>query len=73
VLTVTFLGVDGDAHQFRTRAGQFSDLLDRRRYIGGIGIGHRLHHNGSITADRDRANPNGETNATRELGISTGH
>ncbi len=48
--------VHGDAYQFGTGAGEGCYLLDGRRNIGGIGIGHRLHHNWCIGADAHTAN-----------------
>ena len=49
------LGVDGDPHQLGTGPGQGGDLLDGGRDISGVGIGHRLHDDRGIAADRDRA------------------
>ena len=46
-------GVDGDAHQFRAGLGQRHHLIDRRRDIGGVGIGHGLHHDGMVPANLD--------------------
>ncbi len=46
--------VDGDADQFRTGTGQGCTLADGAVDIGGIGVGHGLHHNWCIAAD---ANP----------------
>ena len=43
--------VDGDADQFRTRTGQFVNLLDRAANIGGIGIRHGLDDDRSAPAD----------------------
>ena len=50
-----FLAVDGDAHQFRAGARQRRDLRDRALDIGGVGVGHRLHHDRRAAADGDIA------------------
>src|SRR5215831_8610796 len=42
--------VDRDSHQFGSGAGQGSHLLDGRRHVCGVGVGHGLHHNGCIRA-----------------------
>jgi hypothetical protein len=49
----SLLAVDRDAHQFGARARQRCDLLDGARDIGGIGIGHRLHHDRGAAPDAD--------------------
>ena len=54
-----FFVVDGDAHQFRAGAGQRGALLDGRGNIGGIGIGHGLHHDRCIRADAHAADDGG--------------
>jgi hypothetical protein len=43
--------VDRDTNQFRAGTGQRGALLRGGRDVGGIGIGHRLHHNRCIRAD----------------------
>jgi len=48
--------VDGDADQFRAGIMQQFDLRHGRGDIGGIGIGHRLHHYGSAAAHADAGN-----------------
>ena len=57
--------VDGDAYQFRPGARQRGTLLDGRSNVGGIGVGHRLHHNGCIRADAHAANGDGHGLSTR--------
>src|SRR5215472_9074360 len=42
--------VDRDSHQFGSCAGQGSHLLDGRRHVCGVGVGHGLHHDGCIRA-----------------------
>ena len=42
--------VDGDADQLRAGAGQGGDLLDGGGDVGGIGVGHGLHHYRCIAA-----------------------
>ena len=48
--------VDGDAHQFGTGAGQSRTLPDGAVNVGGVGVGHGLHHNWCIAADADPTN-----------------
>ncbi len=43
----------GDAHDVRAGVGDGADLLHRRREVGGLGLGHRLHDDGRAAADRD--------------------
>ncbi len=43
--------VDGDAHQFRARPRQQRHLCDGRVDIGGVGVGHRLHHHRGAAAN----------------------
>ena len=66
-------GVDGHAHQLRTGAGQFRDLGDGGRHIGGVGVGHRLHHHRCIAAYRDGADVGRNAGAAREKRRRTGH
>jgi hypothetical protein len=51
--------VDRDADQFRPSAGQGHALADGAVDVGGVGIGHRLHHNWCITADANSADNGG--------------
>ncbi len=53
------VAVDGDAHDLRTGARQRRHLLRRPLGIGGVGIGHRLHHDGRAAADGDIADLDG--------------
>ena len=39
-----FRAVDSDAHHFRAGIAQFFHLLRGAGRIGGVGVGHRLHH-----------------------------
>src|SRR5208283_3013402 len=48
--------IDGNAHQFGAGAGQSGALADGAVNVGGVGVGHGLHHNWCIAADADRAN-----------------
>lgn len=48
-------GIDGDAHQFRTGAGQLKCLFGGRGGIGRVGVGHGLHHHRGGAADGDMA------------------
>ena len=60
--------VHGDAHQFRPGAGQCRDLLHGRGDVGGIGIGHGLHHNRCIRPHAHAADNGG--NGLSALNIS---
>ncbi len=53
-------GIDGDAHQFRARLGQLRHLGHRGLDIGGVRIGHGLHHHGGIAAHGDGADVDGD-------------
>ena len=46
------------AHDVGAGLGDRADLLHRRREVGGLGLGHRLHGDGRAAADRDRADLN---------------
>ena len=48
-----FGGVDRDAHELRAGVGQRLDLRDRACDVDRVGVGHRLHDDRSIAADRD--------------------
>ncbi len=50
-----FFAIDRDAHQFGAGARQRGDLGDRALDIGGVGVGHRLHHDRRTAADGDIA------------------
>ncbi len=49
------LAVDRDPHQFGPGARQGRDLGDGAVDIGGVGVGHRLHHDRRAAADGDIA------------------
>ena len=49
--------VDRDPDKFRARARQRGHLRGRGLDIGRVGIGHRLHDDRRIAADRDAADP----------------
>ena len=51
--------VDGHPHQFGAGAGQSGDLPDGAVNIGGVGVGHGLHHNWCIAADANPADRGG--------------
>ena len=44
-----------DAHDVGAGLGDRADLLHRRREVGGLGLGHRLHGDRRAAADRDGA------------------
>ena len=52
------VGVDGDADQFGAGASQRHHLIDGRRDIGGVGVGHRLDNDRMGAADFDSADIN---------------
>ena len=56
-------------HQLRAGAGQRRHLLDGAGHIGGIGIGHGLHHHRRASAYADAANGN----ADRFPALNVGH
>ena len=47
------VAVDRDPHQFGAGARQRRDLRHRAVDIGGVGVGHRLHHDRGAAADGD--------------------
>ena len=51
----SLLAVDRDAHQFGAGTRQGRDLGDGAVDIGGVGVGHRLHHDRRTAADGDVA------------------
>jgi hypothetical protein len=53
-------GIDGDAHQFRARLGQLRHLGHRGLDIGGVRVGHGLHHHGGIATHGDGADADGD-------------
>ncbi len=42
-----FRVVDGQPHHLRAGAPELGHLLDAGSHVGGIGVGHRLHHHGA--------------------------
>ena len=54
------VAVDGDAHDFGAGPRQRRHLLRRPVDVGGVGIGHRLHHDGRAAADGDVADLDGD-------------
>ena len=59
--------VDGDAHQFRAGVGERLDLRHRRRDVGGVGVGHRLHDDRRAAADVDAADVDLARSAARDV------
>src|SRR5262249_55159953 len=51
--------VHGDAHELAARGVERIDLGDGGRYVGGVGVGHRLDDDGPLAADRDAAHVHG--------------
>ena len=74
--------VDGDAHQLRSGMGELRNLDGGGVRVGGVGVGHRLHHDRMRRPDRDVADHDGQGRAAdngvhgrsmveRTLGIGT--
>ena len=59
------VAIDRDPHQFGARAPQRRNLTRRRLDVGGVGVGHRLHHDRRAAADRDRRVAFADPNADR--------
>ena len=58
-------GVDSQAHEFRANAREFGHLFGCADDIGGIGIGHGLHHHRGGITDPNRADPHRHARAPR--------
>ena len=54
-----FIAIDGNAHELGASSCQRRDLPRRSFDIGGVGIGHRLHHYWCIASDANIANLRG--------------
>ena len=52
------LARDRDTHDVGARLGDSANLLHRRAQIGGLGLGHRLHHDRGAAADWHAADVN---------------
>ncbi len=52
--------VDGDADHLRAGAGERGDLLDGGFDVRSIGVGHRLNDDGSVRADANLADVDGD-------------
>ena len=61
-----FLGVDGQPNQFGTGLPQRMHLGHRAGDIGGIGIGHRLHHDRRTAAHGNVADENPARRASND-------
>jgi hypothetical protein len=59
-----------DAHQLRTGLGQFIDLPRGRFGIGGIGVGHGLHHNRRAAAQHHLADQHPLRRAAPDNGLA---
>ena len=60
------LGVDGDAHQFGAGAVQLGHLGDGGVHVGGVGVGHGLHHHRGAAAEGDALHVHRHRGAARE-------
>ena len=60
--------VDGDADDFAAGSGQGGDLLYGAGDVGGVGVGHGLHHDWGIAADADSVNRGGMGFSALDLG-----
>ncbi len=58
--------VDGDADEFGAGAGEGGYLLNRGFDVGGVGVGHRLHDDGSLGTYTDSAYVYGDGTATQK-------
>jgi hypothetical protein len=65
--------IDGDAHQFRAGARERDDLTGSRGHIGGIGIGHGLHHHRGTAANGYPAHAHGVAAADSGARSDRGH
>ncbi len=54
------------AHDFRTGLSQRMHLRYRGGDIRRVGVGHRLHHDGRLSAERDMTNGDGQRYAAGE-------
>jgi len=57
--------VHGNPHQLAAGLGQRPNLLHCRGHVGGIRVGHGLHHDRMIRADRNSADQDSRGGATR--------
>ena len=53
------VAVDRDAHDLRARAGKLGRLPRGRLHVGRVSVGHRLHDDRRLAADRDAADIDG--------------
>jgi hypothetical protein len=66
-------GIDRDTNQLRTRPGQLSDLQGGGHRIGGIGVGHGLHHDGGVPADDNLTYPDRHRTTAIDKSMRIGH
>ena len=59
----------GNPHYVRPGHFQIADLLDGGRHVGGQGVGHGLHRNGCIAADRHLADMDLPRHAPLDISI----
>jgi len=59
-------GIDGDAHDLGAGARQFGALRGGGNDVGGVGVGHRLHHHRGVAADDDAADGDAPRAAARQ-------
>jgi hypothetical protein len=60
----SFIVVDGHAHDFGAGTGKGPNLPHRGLDVGGIGVGHGLHHHRVVAPFGDFAHPDGWSFAT---------
>ena len=60
------VAVDSDAHDLGAGAGKLGRLPRGPLYVGRVGVGHRLHDDGRISADRDAADIDGNGDSAGE-------
>src|ERR1019366_327650 len=63
-----FVIVDGNTDDFAAGSRQGGDLSYGAGNVGGVGVGHGLHHNRCIAAHADAANGGGEGFSTMNFG-----
>ena len=61
-----FVAVDRDAHDLRAGTIEGCNLCDRGIDVCRIGVGHRLHDDGGVTADDNAADIDADGTAARE-------
>ena len=69
----TFVAVDGDPDNLRAGFVKGCDLGHGGVDVGGVGVGHRLHHDGRTAADNDASDIDSDAGTTGLRGNKGGH